>query len=249
MRPQRTDVHPWGEAITLGDLLLNGRRTRRPRPTPWSSSRSGWTYAQAAERARTLARGLIGLGVGPGDRVGVLMANSPDSIASIFAIALAGATVVPINTRYRAVELPFVVADAGVRVIVTSDRIDDYVDLLGLLTRRSETGRAAAAGTCGARRRARRRRPRPGTLSEADFLALAETRPGRARRSAAPPCACATTRCCSTRAARPRSRAAAASRTRRSCATGRSSRRSCASPPATACGRRARSSTSARSGR
>src|SRR6478736_4732136 len=132
MRPQRTDVHPWGEAITLGDLL-----ERAAHATPDADAvvfvEERWTYAQAVQRARTFARALIGLGVGPGDRVGVLMANSPDQIAAIFAIALAGATVVPINTRYRAVELPFVVADAGVRVIITSDRIDQHVDLLGLL--------------------------------------------------------------------------------------------------------------------
>ena len=40
---------------------------------------------------------------------------------------------VPINTRYRAVEIPHVVNNAGVRFIVTDNRIDDYVDLLALL--------------------------------------------------------------------------------------------------------------------
>ncbi len=172
MRPQRTDVHPWGEAITLGDLL-----ERAARATPDADAvvfvDERWTYAQAVQRARTFARGLIALGVGPGDRVGVLMANSPDAIAAIFAIALAGATVVPINTRYRAVELPFVVADAGVRVILTSDRIDQYVDLLGLLEEalgdRAEAApdlrHIVALGTT----------VRDDAVSEADFLALAET--------------------------------------------------------------------------
>ena len=80
-----------------------------------------------------LARGLIGLGLEPGEKVGVLMANSPDCIATIYAIALAGAVVVPINTRYRAVELPYVITNAELAAIITSDRIDDYVDLLGLI--------------------------------------------------------------------------------------------------------------------
>jgi acyl-CoA synthetase (AMP-forming)/AMP-acid ligase II len=132
MRASRNDVHPWAEAITLGDLLLRTAH-RQPDADAVVFVDERLDYRALEARARLLARGLIGLGVGPRDRVGVLMANSPDCIATIFAIALAGAVVVPINTRYRAVELPFVVADAGVRVIVTSDRIDDYVDLLGLL--------------------------------------------------------------------------------------------------------------------
>jgi acyl-CoA synthetase (AMP-forming)/AMP-acid ligase II len=131
-RPLRSDVRPWSEAITLGDLLLRAS-TSAPDADAVVFPEERLSYAELEHRARTLAGGLIGLGVQPRDRVGVLMGNSPDAIASIFAIALAGATVVPINTRYRAVELPFVVTDAGVKVILTSDRIDDYVDLLGLL--------------------------------------------------------------------------------------------------------------------
>ncbi len=93
------------------------------------------------------------------------MANSPDAIASIYAIALAGATIVPINTRYRAVELPFVVADAGVKAILTSDRIDDYVDLLGLLQEALPDAPPEFVVALGETRR-------PGTLSEPEFLAL-----------------------------------------------------------------------------
>jgi fatty-acyl-CoA synthase len=111
------------------------------------------------------------------------MANSPDTIASIFAIALAGAVVVPINTRYRAVELPFVISDAGVRAILTSDRIDDYVDLLGLLhdalpglaesrdpldLRLDAAPALRSVVVLGAKRR-------PGTLPEEDFLARGAT--------------------------------------------------------------------------
>ena len=122
----------WAEAVTLGDLLL-----RTAASTPEADAvvfpEERLTYRELAERAGTLARGLIGLGLEPGEKVGVLMANSPDCIATIYAIALAGAVVVPINTRYRAVELPYVIANAELAAIITSDRIDEYVDLLGLI--------------------------------------------------------------------------------------------------------------------
>ncbi len=139
---------------------------------------SRWPLAPASSR-----RALIGLGVGAGDRVGVLMANSPEAIASIFGIALAGATVVPINTRYRSVELPFVVADAGVRVILTSDRIDDYVDLLGLLND-ALPGLADAADPRDLELEVAPalrsivvlgQTTRPGTISEPEFVALADS--------------------------------------------------------------------------
>ena len=182
MRALRTDVQAWCEAATLGDLML--RTAERDPETPavlFPDER--WTYVTLAARARQFARALIGLGVGAGDRVGVLMANSPEAIASIFGIALSGATVVPINTRYRSVELPFVVADAGVRVILTSDRIDDYVDLLGLLNdalpgladasdpRDLELEVAPALRSIVVLGKT----TRPGTISEPEFVALADT--------------------------------------------------------------------------
>ena len=175
---QRTDVRPWAEAVTLGDLLL--------RALPASAvadalvfAEERLTFGDLAVRARELARGLIGLGIGSGDRVGLLMANSSDFVATLFAIALAGAVVVPINTRYRTVELPFVVADSGVRAIVTSDRIDDYVDLLGLLSDSlGGFGAGAAAPNLSAAPELRSvvalgGTRKPGTVSEQELLELA----------------------------------------------------------------------------
>src|SRR3954451_11862436 len=121
------------ESFTLGDLLLRAAATW-PEHDAVVFPGERLDYAALADRAETLARGLIGLGVRPREHIGVLMPNGPDCVATLFAVALAGAVIVPINTRYRAVELPFVVRDAELRAIITSDRIDDYVDLPALLT-------------------------------------------------------------------------------------------------------------------
>ncbi|MGV0795410.1 class I adenylate-forming enzyme family protein [Mycolicibacterium elephantis] len=77
------------------------------------------TYADVAEQSRRIAAGLAGLGVQPGDRVGMVMANYPEFVTVKFAIARTGAIAVPFNYLYRTNELGFVLADSGCRVLVT----------------------------------------------------------------------------------------------------------------------------------
>jgi acyl-CoA synthetase (AMP-forming)/AMP-acid ligase II len=128
---------PWApegytEAISIGDLLLRTAE-RHPELDALVFPDRRVTYAELATHARRIARGLIGAGLEPGQKVGYLMANSVETVATFYGIALAGGVIVPINTRYRARELPFVIANAELAMIVTSDRIDDYVDLLALV--------------------------------------------------------------------------------------------------------------------
>jgi fatty-acyl-CoA synthase len=77
------------------------------------------TYDDVAEQSRRISAGLVALGVSPGDRVGMVMANYPEFVAVKFAIARCGAIAVPFNYLYRAVELGFVLADSGCKVLVT----------------------------------------------------------------------------------------------------------------------------------
>jgi fatty-acyl-CoA synthase len=120
------------EATAIGDMLIR-TAAERPQADAVVFPDERLTYGELVERARVIGQGVIGLGVSPGQTVGYLQANSPDCVATLFGIALAGAVAVPVNTRYRAVELPHVIADAEPAVIVTSDRIDHHVDLVALL--------------------------------------------------------------------------------------------------------------------
>jgi fatty-acyl-CoA synthase len=179
---------PWApegftEAISIGDLLLRtAQRTPQADALVFPDERV--TYAELAARARVIARGLMATGLEAGQKVGYLMANSVDTVATFYGIALAGGVIVPINTRYRARELPFVIANAELSTIVTSDRIDDYVDLLGLLhdalpglsdspdpsaLQLAAAPELRAVVVLGATQR-------PGTVSEAEFLALDASR-------------------------------------------------------------------------
>jgi fatty-acyl-CoA synthase len=77
------------------------------------------SYADVAAESRRLADGLAALGVCPGDRVGMIMANYPQFVTVKFAIARLGAIAVPLNFLYRQDELRHVLADSACRVVVT----------------------------------------------------------------------------------------------------------------------------------
>jgi len=78
-----------------------------------------YSYAEVADRSRRLADGLVALGVQPGDRVGMLMANHADFVPLKFAIARAGAVAIPFNFLYRRDELGYVLAQSGCSVLIT----------------------------------------------------------------------------------------------------------------------------------
>lgn len=77
------------------------------------------SYRQMDSAVDQVARGLIALGVRPGDRVALWMSNIPEWIAVQFAVTRIGAVLAPINTRLRAADLAQLLADSGARVVVT----------------------------------------------------------------------------------------------------------------------------------
>jgi fatty-acyl-CoA synthase len=93
------------------------------------------SYADVAIQSRRLADGLAALGVQPGDRVAMIMANYPDFVAIKFAIARTAAIAVPLNYLYRSDELRFVLADAECRVVITMTGFADlnYQALLDVM--------------------------------------------------------------------------------------------------------------------
>jgi acyl-CoA synthetase (AMP-forming)/AMP-acid ligase II len=92
------------------------------------------THAQLADRVARLAAGLKGLGVQPGDRVGLLSANSDRYVEMYLAVWWAGAAVNPINTRWSAAEIAFSLDDCETAVLCVDD---NFVGLLGELKAQS----------------------------------------------------------------------------------------------------------------
>ena len=77
------------------------------------------TWADLRRRVTALAGALSRRGVGPGDRVMVLMLNRPEFIESVLAANMLGAIAVPLNFRLTPSEIAFLVEDSGARVVVT----------------------------------------------------------------------------------------------------------------------------------
>ncbi len=87
-----------------------------------------WTYALANERINRLANALAKLGVGKGDRVGMLHVNCPQYIESYFAAAKLGAIFVPLNFRAKAEELSFMIGNAGVKTLIAGHRYTEMIE-------------------------------------------------------------------------------------------------------------------------
>ena len=117
----------WTEVTTLGDLVVRGAALHGDADAlVFPDGRM--SYRELEARAYAAARSLRGLGVGPGDRVGVLMPNCLTFMEVTYGAALLGAVVVLINSRYRGAELAYVIQDADVVVLVTSDLVEEHVD-------------------------------------------------------------------------------------------------------------------------
>jgi long-chain acyl-CoA synthetase len=79
--------------------------------------------AELHARAHQAAGGLADLGVAPGDRVVVLMANCPEVLISYNAVWRAGAVVTPVVFLVTAAELRHILIDAGAVAVVTSPEL------------------------------------------------------------------------------------------------------------------------------
>jgi fatty-acyl-CoA synthase len=92
------------------------------------------TYAELAARADAFARGLLALGLGPADHVVLWMPNSIEWNVVNFAIAKIGAVTVTCNSRYKAVELDYLLRQSDAKALVMMDRFDaagvDYREIL-----------------------------------------------------------------------------------------------------------------------
>ncbi|GHI08887.1 acyl-CoA synthetase [Streptomyces cellostaticus] len=80
------------------------------------------SYREADELSDSVAAHLAGRGLERGDRVAVLLQNSPHFVLAVLGAWKAGATVVPVNPMYKSGEVAHVLRDGEVAALICSDR-------------------------------------------------------------------------------------------------------------------------------
>lgn len=86
------------------------------------------TYADLAENANRMAAGLMDLGVGVGDRFGIMMRNHPEFVEAMIAASTLGAVFVPIDPRTRGDRLEYLLSASGCAGLLTTDDLLGEVD-------------------------------------------------------------------------------------------------------------------------
>ena len=78
------------------------------------------SFAELDAAADRAASGLLRIGIGRGDHVGLWLGNGVEWVVWFFACARLGAAIVPVSTRYKAEEMGYVVAHSGCKALIVS---------------------------------------------------------------------------------------------------------------------------------
>ena len=77
------------------------------------------TYGELNRRANQLAHHLVGLGVGPDDRIGVCLERGMDMVVALLGVLKAGGAYVPLDPGYPAARLGYMLADSSPRHVLS----------------------------------------------------------------------------------------------------------------------------------
>src|SRR5919197_1661524 len=91
-----------------------------------------YTYAELNERVDQVARGLMALGLEPGDRLGIWSPNCAEWVLIQYATAKAGVILVNINPAYRTSELEYALRQSGCCALVAARafKTSDYAAMI-----------------------------------------------------------------------------------------------------------------------
>jgi fatty-acyl-CoA synthase len=119
--------------LTLGEML-DEAAARHPDREAVVFKGERVTYRELKARADGFARGLLGLGLGPGDHVVLWMPNRVEWNVANLGIAKIGAVTVTCNSRYKALEVEYVLRHSDAGALIMVDRFGaagiDYLSIL-----------------------------------------------------------------------------------------------------------------------
>src|SRR2546423_11052001 len=109
----------FAEMTTQAEYGLAAHAAGRPDKSAMIVGERVLSYRQFHERTNRLAHALRGRGIGTGDRVAAMLPNGCEYFEVMHAVERIGATMVPINTHFRAEEVGYILDDSGAKLLVT----------------------------------------------------------------------------------------------------------------------------------
>lgn len=113
--------------VNIGEFL-SGRAGITPNREALVCEDSRFTYRDLNERANRLANYLKELGVGHGDRVGILAFNETEFYDLLFGLGKIGAIMVPVNYRLAGPEIQYILSDCGSKVFIFGREFQELTD-------------------------------------------------------------------------------------------------------------------------
>lgn len=98
---------------------FEARSRERPRHTAVVAGERRLSYGELASQVSGISETLQAAGIGPGDRVLLLLDSGTDYVAALHAVWRLGAVVVPLGPQTKAAKLAHVLADTGARALLT----------------------------------------------------------------------------------------------------------------------------------
>jgi fatty-acyl-CoA synthase len=115
------DRGDWFEKVALGTLVDRAAIHFGSREALCYEGRR-WSFTDLQADTNRAAKGLLALGVQPGEKVSLWMPNRPEWLHLMFAVMKIGALLVPINTRFGTADLEYVVRHSNSTTLITVDR-------------------------------------------------------------------------------------------------------------------------------
>jgi fatty-acyl-CoA synthase len=119
--PSQAD--PWVDGLTIGAVLArNAKYFSNREALVFPESNTRLTYAQFHTAVNDAAKGLLALGIQPGEHIGIWATNMPQWVMLQYAAATIGAVLVTINPAYRPFELSYTIAQSDLVALFLTDQ-------------------------------------------------------------------------------------------------------------------------------
>lgn len=132
-------------SMTLDQLLHNAVARWQDRPFLIFEG-DVLSYVDFDLAVEEAAKGLLSLGIVPGDRVAIWMSNRIEWPIAQLAVTRCGAVLVPLNTRLRTEDLSHALRDSGAVAVITQARSEEF-SYTGVLQEIVDGGRCEALGS------------------------------------------------------------------------------------------------------